>query len=146
MLFNDDDDDSDAARATDDEDSNGEYYERARTTPPDINPESPNTAEDFYRNDYPDDDDVSSIDSEDSDAPRFGNEFFDDRLATRGGGNDYFEGDYGPSDDEQAHVSKPWDRQKTTIPEEEEEDWSEDEGGAERDRMFSELEHYVENR
>ncbi|KAG5359557.1 hypothetical protein CJU90_5386 [Yarrowia sp. C11] len=113
----------DAAGVTDDEDSN---------------------AEDFYRNDYPDDDDVSSIDSEASDIPRFGNEFFDDRFATgtrNTNDDDYFAGDYGPSDDEDQR--KPWDKQKS-IPEEDE--WSEDEDGVERDRLFSELEHYVENR
>ncbi|AOW01162.1 uncharacterized protein YALI1_B04759g [Yarrowia lipolytica] len=121
LLFNDDDDDSDAAGVTDDEDSN---------------------AEDFYRNDYPDDDEVSSIDSEESGVPRFGNEFFDDRFATRNANDDdYFAGDYGPSDDEDQR--KPWDKQKS-IPEEDE--WSEDEDGVERDRLFSELEHYVENR
>ncbi|KAG5355019.1 hypothetical protein CJU89_6835 [Yarrowia sp. B02] len=119
LLFNEDDDDSDAAAATDDEDSN---------------------AEDFYRNDYPDDDEVSSIDSED--VPRFGNEFFDDRFATKNANDeDYFAGDYGPSDDEDQR--KPWDKQKS-IPEEDE--WSEDEDGADRDRLFSQLEHYVENR
>lgn len=86
---------------------------------------------------------MSSIDSEASDVPRFGNEFFDNRFATRNtkDEDDYFAGDYGPSDDEDQR--KPWDKQKA-IPEEDE--WSEDEDGVERDRLFSELEHYVENR